>query len=77
MMQEEPKELTKEEKKAIAALKRLAKTWPKSLWLFSNGNMSVLKFKEDGSPAYNETEEVNQDFIVASIPGIYSEGGDW
>lgn len=32
--------LTEEEKKAIAALKRIAKKWPKSLWLFNNGDMS-------------------------------------
>ena len=35
---------TPEEQRAIATLKRLAKRWPKSLWLFSaSGTLTVMR----------------------------------
>lgn len=41
-------ELTHEERLAIAALKRLAKRWPQSLWLFSAGSsLHVMRQPED------------------------------
>jgi len=37
-------DLTKEEKNAIAALKRLAKRWPNTLWLFADGgSVNVMR----------------------------------
>lgn len=72
--------LTKEERNAIATLKRLAKRWPETLWLFSaSGSLEVMKKKPDGLPAYIQTgngESVDQAYVVATID-IENDGGDW
>lgn len=57
-------ELTKEEEKAIASLKRLAKRWPETLHVFCSGTMFVRK---GGNGAR---------FDVDVIHGIPNDGGD-
>ena len=70
-------ELSKEEKKAIDALKRVAKKWPKSLWLFSgSGSLCVLKKADGKNRAINATGGVCQEHVVATI-NIENDGGDW
>jgi hypothetical protein len=70
-------EITKEEMSAINTLKRLQKNWPKSLWLFANGqSLCVLKKTSDNKRAYGEREAVDQDYVVASI-SIENDGGDF
>lgn len=69
-------ELTDKERKAIDALQKLMKRWPKSLWLFSNGTMHIMKYKDDGKRAMNGGS-VDAKFCVSSISGVLSEGGDW
>ena len=70
------RDLTDEERKAIAALKRLAKRWPKSLWLYSaSGTLWVMSMGEDGKPA-RDGEGVHQDYVITHI-GITNDGGDW
>lgn len=75
-------ELTPEEKKAIAALKRVAKIWPKSLWLFSaSGTLHVMRNGEDGNPVYEHSDEVRDggcdpDYSITTI-NIANDGGDW
>lgn len=60
--------LTKEEERAVAALNRLAKRWPKSLQLFSwSGSLHVLK------PGDGRTIEAA---TVTTIAGIPNSGGD-
>ena len=67
-------EITPEEEKAIRALERLAKKFPKSLSLFSySGTLCVCKAHPD--------DEFDDDYeyayrIVAIIPGIDNDGGD-
>lgn len=71
--------LTKEERNAIATLKRLARRWPKSLWLFSaNGTLNVMKCNEAGEQAMNPGlgAGVDPDYIVDAIK-IPNDGGDW
>jgi len=69
-------ELTKSETAAIASLKRVAKKWPDSLWLFSgSGSLCVMK-KLDGEPVYTDRGGVNQDYVVETI-NIQNDGGDW
>jgi hypothetical protein len=62
--------LTPEERKAISALRALAKRWPASLTLFSNS----------GSLEVHRTKEFLQDPIasspIAGIDGIRNDGGD-
>lgn len=70
-------DLSPEERKAIAALKRLAKMWPASLWLFSaSGSLVVMRCNEQGEHAHRG-EGIDQDYIVATIQGIPNDGGDW
>jgi hypothetical protein len=58
--------ITPREEKAIKALKALAKTWPKSLNLFSHsGTLCVTKEGSEGIP-----------ILVDSISGIRNDGGD-
>ena len=72
--------LTDNEKKAIRALKRLAKIWPKTLWLFSaNGNLNIMRFKEDGEQGEEKKfGGMDCDYLVDSIGHeIPNDGGDW
>ena len=69
-------ELTNEERKAISSLKRLAKRWPKSQWLFSaSGTLHVMRNGEDGEAVY-DGEGIERDCIITSID-IQNDGGDW
>lgn len=69
-------DLTPEEKRAIAALKRLEKTWPKSLWLFSaSGTLCVMKKDEQGD-RIRSGDGIDQAGQVATIK-IENDGGDW
>lgn len=45
---------TPEEQKAIDALKRLARSWPKSLWLFAvDGTLMVMQCGKNGERVYH------------------------
>ena len=71
-------ELTKDEKAAISALRRLAKKWPKTLWLFSaSGTLTVMRCDENGEHAHLDSFGVDPDYIVDTIIGIDNDGGDW
>jgi hypothetical protein len=68
--------LTREERLAIATLQRLAKRWPKSLWLYSgSGTLNVMRMDEDGREAMRG-EGVDSDYVVDEID-IRNDGGDW
>jgi len=70
--------LTKEEKDAIAALKRLARKWPERLWLFSaSGSLHVMMKDEGRQAATGLSGGIDPDFIVDTIEGIDNDGGDW
>ena len=69
--------LTPEEQKAIAALDRLVKKWPETLWLFSgNGTLCVMRCDTDGSRAMTAEGNCDPDFVVAEID-IPNDGGGW
>lgn len=64
----EPSPLTAVELRAIRGLERLAKTWPKSLRLFSwSGSMVIMK---------SGTGTTYGSSVVARISGIPNDGGD-
>jgi hypothetical protein len=70
-------ELTEEEKKAIAALKRVAKKWPKSLWLFSaSGTLWVMRCGLTGEAMERCTGSVDPAYCITNI-AISNDGGDW
>ena len=68
--------LTPEEEKAIAALKRLEKKWPESLWLLANegGSLSIMRKTEEGRVAidYGVDAAYEADRVY-----IQSDGGEW
>ncbi|MFA6133999.1 MAG: hypothetical protein WC869_08305 [Phycisphaerae bacterium] len=65
------RELTPEEQKAIAALKRLAKTWPKSLilWHVPDSSSCNIAIRNDDDNA------VLSDFIADYVVGIEIDTG--
>lgn len=68
---------TADERAAIATLKRLAKRWPKSLWLFSgSGSLCVMRSLQDGSRAHLPGDGMDPDYCLATID-IPNDGGDW
>ena len=72
-------DLTREERLAIAALKRVAKRWPKSLWLFSaSGTLCVMKCGPDGEEVClpGVGGGVDPEYMVDRID-IDNDGGDW
>ncbi len=70
-------ERTKEEQKIINNLNRLAKKWPKSLWLFCDGNgVRVMRCGKNGEHVITSTGAMNPDYMLASI-NIDNDGGDW
>jgi hypothetical protein len=70
-------ELNKEEERSIRALNRLAKTFPKSLWLFSaSGSLCIMKKNNQGERAVKDSGGMDQAFIV-DIVSIENDGGDW
>ena len=69
--------LTAEEKAAVAALKRLQRKWPKSLWIFVGGNESLTVLKtRNGERVMNCLGVPDQDLEVANIK-IPADGGAW
>lgn len=70
--------LTLEETKAIKSLQRLAKKWPKSLWLYSaSGTLNVMKTNKKGEHAVVENGSIDPYYLVGHIQGISNDGGDW
>jgi len=68
--------LNSEERRAIVTLVRLAKEWPKTLWLFyGDGTLHVMRCDENGDRAFRG-EGVDQDYIVTDID-IPGDGGGW
>lgn len=71
-------ELTKEEQNAIHSLERLAKRWPKTLWLFSaSGTLEVYKLRGEGEQVHVSNGSVDPNYCVTTIHGIPNDGGDY
>lgn len=70
-------ELNDDERRAIAALTRLAKKWPKNLWILTNGfALYVMRCNEKGERAESPTKGYDPNYVVAAI-SIPCDGGDW
>ena len=79
--------LTREERLAIAALRRLATRWPKSLWLFTvSGVLHVMHVGPDGTRAekpgtdyrggYPPPSGYDPEYTLTTVD-IPNDGGDW
>jgi len=70
-------ELSREEEKAIKALKRVAKIWPKSLWLYSaSGTLCVMKHGHNQEQMNTNSGGVDPNYVITTID-ISNDGGDW
>lgn len=68
---------TKDEKRAISALKKVAAKWPKSLWLFSaSGSLCVMRSGPNGDQIVNSGGGIDQAYLIVSV-NIPNDGGDW
>jgi hypothetical protein len=71
------RDLTAKERKAIGDLKRVAATWPKSLWLFSaSGTLCVMMKDADGERVRHPAGNVDAAWVADDIR-IENDGGDW
>lgn len=73
------RKLTKKERSAIARLKRAAKDWPDTLWLFAGDAdcINVMMVGEDGERMFRgDYGGADQDYLVDEI-NIPSDGGGW
>lgn len=68
---------TKEEQKWIDDLQKLVNRKPKSIWLFNDGKMTVMRFNEDGELPMTPQGGVDQKYSLRTIGNIHSEGGGW
>ena len=69
---------TKEEQKAIDALKKLEKIWPKSLWIFATGNgLHVMRCGKNGEHMTDSYGSMDEKRELAYITGIDNDGGDF
>jgi len=69
-------ELTDAEVRAIMALHRLAKRWPKSLTLVSMG-AGLYVIRTDDERFQDTRSAVRGEAVIQHIPGIPNDGGDW
>lgn len=69
-------DVTPEEARAIASLKRLAAKWPRSLTLASMGGSLVVVHTNDERFDSAGTVE-RETAVLADIHGIPNTGGDW
>lgn len=70
--------LSPKEAEAVAALKKLAKTWPKTLWLFAGGEGGSLHvmIKHNGEHAMLPNGSVDPAWAAETID-IEADGGGW
>jgi len=75
---EKIKKVSKPEKRAIQALKDIVKIWPKTLWIFADGNtLCVMRYKRGGIIAIDSYGSIDDRYVVDTIDGIPSDGGAW
>jgi len=69
--------LSAAEVKAIRLLKRAARAWPPTLWLFSaSGSLIVMRTGINGEHVVTPDGTVDHRYTVDAI-NIPNDGGDW
>lgn len=70
-------DLNRKERNAINSLKRLARRWPDSLWLFSaSGTLHIMRTDELGRQVHLANDGVDPKYCVETV-NIENDGGDW
>lgn len=69
--------VTEEEREAIERFKKACEELPDTLWLFNNGTIHVMKTGPYNKVMRKKNGSVDQDYEVAQVKGVLSEGGDW
>jgi hypothetical protein len=70
--------ISPQEKKALTALKRLEKLWPRSLWVFAaNGRFIVMKTNEAGERVMTHRGGGTDPGYIVEDFCIPCDGGDW
>ena len=68
--------LDESERRAIASLQRLARTWPRSLMLASMAGTLVI-VRTDDERFDDDDNAIRNQAAVAFVHGIPNTGGDW
>jgi hypothetical protein len=69
-------QLNREERLIIASLRRLAKRWPESLWVFCGEGFCIMRCGPDGEHVEVNTGGLDPDMVVATVD-IPCDGGAW
>ena len=59
-------------KKWIKSFKKLMKKCPDGLWFFSNGELHIMAYGEDGEPVMTKYGVFDQNYIIDSLSSNYS-----
>jgi hypothetical protein len=72
--------LTKKERQAVEDLEALAERWPKTLGIFSDGTLYVMKLDSKRHfimrSGTARLDHMDPDYVVARISSIKTDGGD-
>lgn len=68
--------LTAHERRTVRALRKLAKDWPPSLWVFAGVGFYLMQTDTDGNRPETKFGSVSPDYIVERFD-IPNDGGDW
>jgi len=69
------REPTDDEIKAVAALRRVAKRWPRSLTLLSMAGSLCVVYTDEAS--LDREGDRSPDMVMWYVDGIPNDGGDW
>jgi hypothetical protein len=72
-------ELSQAELMAIRALKKVARTFPPTLWIFTtgSGDTYIMRKKAHGEIAFKDDGYPDRDYIVDNLHGIHIDGGEF
>jgi hypothetical protein len=72
-------ELSQAELMAIQRLKRCAKDFPPTLWLFNTGSGTtfIMRMKDNGEIVFKDDGFPDRDYIVDTLHGIHIDGGEF
>lgn len=61
----------------LKKMQHLLNECPKGHWLFCDGNLHLMKYKQNRERAITESGGMDQNYIVGTLSGPEMDGGDW